>query len=125
MDVELIANKVVNSAIRIHQRLGPGLFESVYEAIFAYELKKQGFHSERQKAFPLQYDEMIFPEAFRVDLIVEGAVIVEIKSVAKLAPEAEKQILTYLRLLDLRLGLLLNFGMPLMKDGILRYANRL
>ena len=99
--------------------------ESVYEIILAYTLSNRGLNTERQVPVPVVFDGMKFDEGFRADLIVEDKVIVELKSVEKLAPVHKKQLLTYLRLADKRLGLLINFGASLIKDGIFRVANRL
>ena len=120
-----ITGHVVNAAVRIHSRLGPGLMESVYETILARDLSNQGFGVERQKWISFDFEGLWFDDACRADIIVDRAVIVEVKSVAIILPRHEKQLLTYLRLLDYRVGLLLNFGAPLMKDGIKRIANRL
>jgi iron complex transport system substrate-binding protein len=119
-----ITGHVVNAAVRIHSRLGPGLMESVYETILARDLSNQGFGVERQKWISFDFEGLWFDDACRADIIVDRAVIVEVKSVATILPRHEKQLLTYLRLLDYRVGLLLNFGAPLMKDGIKRIANR-
>ncbi len=120
-----IAKEVVNAAIKIHQKLGPGLLESVYERVLAYELKNRGLMVECQKPIPIEYDELVFDEGFRADIIVEGLVILELKSIEQIAKVHKKQLLTYLRLSDCRLGLLLNFGEELMKTGISRVANDL
>ncbi len=120
-----IAKIVVDAAYHIHRRLGPGLLESVYEVILAYALSSRGLNAERQVPVPIVFDGMKFDEGFRPDLIVEDKVIVELKSVEKIAPVHKKQLLTYLRLADKRLGLLINFGASLIKDGIFRVANRL
>jgi len=120
-----IAKIVVDAAYHIHKRLGPGLLESVYEVILAYALSSRGLNVERQVLVPIVFDGMKFDEGFRADLIVEDKVIVELKSVEKIAPVHKKQLLTYLRLADKRLGLLINFGASLIKDGIFRVANRL
>ena len=120
-----IAKIVVDAAYHIHRRLGPGLLESVYEVILAYALSSRGLNVERQKPVPIVFDGMKFDEGFRADLIVEDKVIVELKSVEKIAPVHKKQLLTYLRLADKRLGLLINFGASLIKDGIFRVANGL
>lgn len=114
---------VVGAALRIHRTLGPGLLESVYEKILARDLIRQGYRVERQKAVSFEFEGMSFQNAGRVDLVIERAVVVEVKSVARLPTAYEKQLLTYLRLLDCRVGLLLNFGAPLMKDGITRIIN--
>ena len=120
-----ISGQIVDAAVHVHTRLGPGLLESVYERILAYELEQRGLSVERQVAVPVVYENMRFEEGFRADLIVENAVIVELKSVETIAPVHSKQLLTYLKLLDYRLGLLINFGSPLLKDGIKRIANNL
>ena len=120
-----IAKIVVDVAYHIHRRLGPGLLESVYEVILAYSLSGRELNVERQVSVPIVFDGMKFDEGFRADLIVEDKVIVELKSVEKIAPVHKKQLLTYLRLADKRLGLLINFGAALIKDGIFRVANRL
>src|SRR5256885_17061740 len=105
-----ITAEIVDAAVKIHTRLGPGLFESVYETTLAYELKQRGLAFRAQCALPVVYDGIHLARGFRVDLVVEDRVIVEIKSVEALAPIHMKQLLTYLRLADKRLGLLLNFG---------------
>ena len=107
----------------IHSTLGPGLFESVYEAALEYELEKQGLRVVHQIGLPVHYEEVRLEVGFRVDLIDDGKVIVEIKSVEVLAPVHKKQLLTYLRLTDLRLGLLINFNVELIKHGIQRVIN--
>ena len=118
-----IATKIVDCCFRVHMNLGPGLLESVYEAVLAYELEKRGLTVIRQQAIPVVYEGMKFDEGFRADLIVEDKVIVELKSIEKVAPVHKKQLLTYLRFTDMRLGLLVNFGENLIKDGITRVAN--
>jgi GxxExxY protein len=120
-----IAKQVVDAAYHVHTRLGPGLLESVYEVVLAYELKKRGLGTVRQAAIPIEYDSLQFDEGFRADIIVEDKVIVELKSVEKASPVHKKQLLTYLRLSDKRLGLLINFGEELIRDGISRVVNRL
>ena len=114
---------IVDCAFQIHSRLGPGLLESVYEVILAYELTKRGLHSERQIAIPVVYDNLQFDEGFRADIVVENSVIIELKSVEQVQPVHKKQLLTYLRLADKRLGYLINFGAELIKDGISRIVN--
>jgi GxxExxY protein len=104
-------------------KLGPGLLESVYESVLAHELRKRGFTIERQVSIPIVYDAIKFDEGYRADLLVHNAVIVELKSVEKILPVHKKQLLTYLKLADKELGLLLNFGENLMKDGIHRVVN--
>jgi iron complex transport system substrate-binding protein len=103
--------------------LGPGLLESVYEVILARELEQRGYRVERQKSIPINYEGLQFDEGFRADLVVGGCLIVELKSVESLAPVHSKQLLTYLRLTSFRLGLLINFGAALLKEGIKRVAN--
>ncbi len=120
-----ITGAVIDAAVRIHQGLGPGLLESVYETVLARELERRGFHVERQKPVSFDYDGMRFDEGFRVDLLVERCVVVELKSVEKLAPVHSKQLLTYLRLMNLRVGLLLNFGAATLKEGLHRVVNTL
>ena len=120
-----IARLIVDAAYQIHTALGPGLLESVYEVVLASELEKRGLTVTRQAPVPLIYKEMSFDEGFRADLLVHGKVIVELKSIEKVAPVHKKQLLTYLRLSDKRLGLLINFGEALIKDGITRIVNRL
>lgn len=120
-----IAKEIVDAAYHIHRRLGPGLLESVYEAVLAYELQKRGLRVQRQVPMPVTYDGIRFDLGFRVDLLVEGRVIVELKSVQDEHPVHRKQVLTYIKLADKRLGLLIDFGAPLIKDGITRLVNRL
>jgi iron complex transport system substrate-binding protein len=124
-DLNDISGQIVDAAIHIHMKLGPGLLESVYTRLLAYELEKRGLMAEREVPVPVVYDDIRFEEGFRADLIVEKSVIVELKSVETLAPVHSKQLLTYLRLMDYRLGLLINFGAPLLKDGIKRIANNI
>ena len=118
-------NKGSHKGTKIHVRLGPGLLESVYEPVLAYELKKRGLSFVRQVPVPIIYDQLVFEEGFRADLIVEDRVILELKSLENILPVHKKQLLTYLRLKDCRLGLLINFGEALMKDGIFRIVNDL
>jgi len=120
-----IATQIVDSAYKIHTTLGPGLLESVYEAVMAQELLRRGMMVTRQQAIPVIYEDVRLEVGFRADLIVESKVIVEIKSVEALAPVHKKQLLTYLRLADKRLGILINFDVELIKDGIARVVNRL
>jgi GxxExxY protein len=120
-----IARQIVDAAYKIHTTLGPGLLESAYEAVLAYELEQRGLRVVCQQPVPLVYEDVHLEVGYRADLIVEDRVIVEIKSVEATAPVHYKQLLTYLRLADKRLGLLINFGAPLIKDGIRRVVNRL
>ena len=114
---------IVDEAVRIHKALGPGLLEIVYEAVLARRLEKRGLIVERQKPVCIEFEGEHFDEGFRADLIVNGSVIIELKSVEKVSPVHKKQLLTYLRLTDLKVGYLLNFGDVLMKDGIRRIIN--
>ena len=118
-----VAKQIVDAAYRVHTSLGPGLLESAYEAVLAYELEKRGLRPVRQQAVPIVYQGTRIEMGFRADLIVEDSVIVEIKSVEAIAPVHKKQLLTHLRLADQRLGLLINFNVALIKDGITRIAN--
>ena len=120
-----IGTIVVESAIAIHRELGPGLLESVYEAVLAHELQRRGLEVKRRVSVPIQYKTLQFDEGFRADIIAEGKVILELKSVEKVSPAHKKQVQTYLRLTGCRLGYLLNFGEALMKDGITRCVNGL
>ncbi len=120
-----IAKQIVDAAYKIHTTIGPGLLESVYEAILAYELEKRGLRVVCQQPVAVVYEDMRLDIGFRADMIVEDKVIVELKSVERIAPVHGKQLLTYLRMADKRLGLLINFGAPLIKDGIQRIVNRL
>lgn len=120
-----IARQVVDAAYHVHRRLGPGLLESVYQRCLAYELEKRGLCVARETPIPIVYDTLQFDEGLRADLIVGDRVIAELKSVERVAPVHKKQLLTYLRLADKRLGLLINFGEELIKNGITRVVNRL
>ena len=120
-----IAKIVVDAAFHVHTKLGPGLLESVYEVVLAAQLRKRGLQVERQVPVPIQFEELTFDEGFRADIIVEDKVILELKSVEQTAPVHRKQVLTYLRLSDKRLGLLINFGAALLKDGVTRLVNGL
>ncbi len=120
-----IAKQIVDAAFKIHTTLGLGLLESVYEAVMNYELQKRGLHVDRQVPIAVVYEALRFEEGFRADLIVEGKVIIELKSVEKTAAVHKKQVLTYLRLTGKRLGLLINFNEELIKHGITRIANGL
>jgi GxxExxY protein len=123
MNHNQIVDIVVETAVDIHRRLGPGLLESVYCIILGHELTKRGLRVEREVPIPVVWDGFTIELGFRADLIVEGISLLELKSVESLAAVHKKQVLTYLRVMDLRLGLLLNFGAALMKDGIHRIAN--
>ena len=120
-----IAKIVVDTAYKIHVKLGPGLLESVYEIILAHELQKLGLKVTRQQGIPISYESIKFDEGFRADIIVEDKVIVELKSIEQVLKVHKKILLTYLRLADKKLGLLINFGANLIKDGIFRVVNGL
>ena len=123
MEIEEVARVVVDCGYRLHTELGPGLLESVYEVVLAKLLTDCGFCLERQKPIPIIFSGLRFDEGFRADLLVEGKLLVEIKSVENLAPVHGKQLLTYLKLLNLPLGLLMNFGTGIFKNGIKRIVN--
>jgi len=125
MNENEIAKITVDACYRIHTYLGPGLLESVYEVVLWRELIGRGLQAQRQVIVPIVWEGQTFDEGFRADLIVEDLVIVELKSVEKIAPVHAKQLLTYLRLTDKRLGLLVNFGEIMIKDGIKRVVNGL
>lgn len=123
MNENAIGTIVVDCAVKLHQSLGPGLLETVYEAVLAKQLVQAGLHVQRQLPVPIKFDGLEFDEGFRADLVVEGLVIIELKSIEKIHPVHKKQLLTYLKLTDLKLGYLLNFGDELMKNGITRIIN--
>jgi len=124
-ELDDITDAIISAAIQIHRDLGPGLLESVYEAVLARALEKRGLHVQRQTMIRFEYDGMVFDEGFRTDLIVERQVIVELKSVESLAPVFAKKLLTYLRLTDKHVGLLLNFGANTLTEGLRRVVNNL
>jgi GxxExxY protein len=124
-EINEVSGIIVDCAFHLHKSLGPGLLESVYEAVLEKLLQDRGLIVERQQRVPIVFEGMTFEEGFRADLIVEKMVVVEIKSVEILAPVHGKQLLTYLRLLNYHLGLLINFGAPVIKDGIVRIVNNL
>ena len=120
-----IAKIIVDAAYKIHTLFGPGMLESAYEALLVHELRKRGIRVECQQPIPINYESVQLEVGFRAGLIVEDKVIVELKSVEQVAPVHKKQLLTYLKLADKRLGLLINFGAVLIKDGITRMVNNL
>ena len=122
-EIERIGAEVVDAAVKLHKRLGPGLLESVYKVLLAKELEHRGLSVERERRVSINVDGIVFERAFRVDLLVEGQLVVELKSVDVLLPAHWKQVLTYLKLLDLRLGFLINFGEARLKDGLKRIVN--
>jgi len=123
MTLNELTHAIIGAAIKVHKGLGPGLLESAYEACLAYELEKLGLRVERQKPVPLIYESVHLDCGFRADLLVEGLVIVEVKAREALHPIDEAQLLSHLRLLDLRVGLLMNFHVLVLKDGIKRMVN--
>ncbi len=120
-----LAAIVVDTSLDIHRRLGPGLLESAYEAVVAYELGKRGLIIERQVPVPLVWDELVIAASYRIDILVDNKLIVELKSIEKVLPVHIKQVLTYLKVSNLKLGLLINFGAAYLKDGITRLVNNL
>jgi GxxExxY protein len=125
MTENAIAKEIVDAAFRIHTTLGPGLLESVYDAVLAYELGRRGLRTVTQQPIPVVYESVRIDAGFRADLVVEDKVNLEIKSVESLALVHKKQLLTYLRLAYKRLGLLINFNVALIKNGIIRVVNGL
>lgn len=117
MEIDDITGIIIDKSMQLHKNLGPGLLESVYEAVLSHLLVKAGLNVERQKPVDFVYEGLSFSEGFRVDLLVENMVVVELKSVEKLSPVHSKQLLTYLRLLNLEVGLLINFGGQCLKKG--------
>lgn len=113
----------IDTAYKIHTKIGPGLLESAYQAILGYELSKRGLHVESEIPMPILYEDIKLDVGFRADLIVENKVIIELKSIENVAEVHKKQLLTYLRISGLHVGLLINFGAPLIKDGIFRIVN--
>jgi len=124
-DENLLSRKIVDACFKIHNRLGPGLLESVYEEILFYKLKKLDLDVNRQATIPVVYDDLKLNCGFKADLIVNDIVIIELKSVEKVLPVHKKQLLTYLKLTGKKLGLLVNFNDSLIKDGITRIVNNL
>ncbi|MCW3161724.1 GxxExxY protein [Chryseobacterium oryctis] len=120
-----LSYKIIGAALEVHRNLGAGLLENAYETALAYELKELGLKVNQQVSLPLKYKEEIIEKAYKLDLIVEDKVIVEIKSVVEIHPIFYSQLLTYLKLTNLKLGLLINFNTPLIKDGIHRIVNKL
>ncbi|HOO14863.1 MAG: GxxExxY protein [Candidatus Marinimicrobia bacterium] len=125
MDENDISRIIVDCAYHIHRELGPGLLESVYEKVLMYELEKKGLNIDNQVAIPVRYHEISLELGFRADLIIENKIIIELKSVEEILPVHKKQLLTYLKLTGLKLGLLINFNSNLIKDGITRIVNNL
>lgn len=124
-ELDDITGEIVDAALRMHRDLGPGLLESVYEAVLARALDKRGFQVERQRAIRFEYEGIVFEEGFRPDLVVDNRVIVELKSVERLASVHSKQLLTYLKLTNMPVGLLINFGAATLREGLHRVVNGL
>lgn len=122
--INVISGQVLDAAMHIHRELGPGLLESVYEAVLAHELRHRGLQVNTQVPIPVVWDSVQLEVGFRADLIVENCVVVELKSIETVTPVHKKILLTYLRLTDRRVGLLINFGVELLKDGVTRIVNR-
>ena len=123
MDINQVTGQIVDATIKVHQRLGPGLLESAYEACLGYELRKRGLDVGVQVPLPVEYDEVQLDVGYRLDLLVESAVIVELKAVEKMIPLYDAQLLSYLKLSGNKIGLLINFNVILLKDGLKRLAN--
>lgn len=122
-DVEQLATVAIDHAYRIHRRLGPGLLESVYETVLAASLDRAGFKVDRQRPIRIHFDDLVIDDAFRADLVVNDRLIIEVKSVERNAPVHTKQLLTYLRLTEQPLGLLMNFGCETFREGLKRVVN--
>lgn len=123
MELDDVTGAIVDASVQIHRELGPGLFESVYETLLARELQRRGMQVERQRSISFSFNGVDIEDAFRADLLVERCVIVDVNSLERLAPVHTKQLLTYLRVSNLSVGLLLNFGAETMKEGLKRVAN--
>ncbi len=124
-EIEQLSFDIIGAAIEVHKNLGPGLLERVYQECLVYELKAAGFKVDMEKCLPVVYKELKFSSAYRVDLLVNDAVILELKAVEELSPIYKSQLLSYLRLSGLKLGLLINFNVPILKNGIKRIVNNL
>jgi GxxExxY protein len=123
MEINEVTGQIIDASIKIHRHLGPGLLESAYEAVLVYELRKRGLHVENQLTLPVTYEDVTLDVGYRLDLQVEHEVIVELKAVEKMIPLYDAQILSYLKLGRKKIGLLINFNVVLLKDGIKRFAN--
>lgn len=120
---ELLAKTSITCAIEVHRRLGPGLLESVYRVCLVYELRKRGLAVQEELVLPIKYDEIVLKSGLRLDLVVEDALILELKAIEVVLPVHHSQVISYLKLTGMRLGLLINFNVPLLKDGIKRFVN--
>ena len=122
-NVELLARKAIERGLFVHRELGPGLLESIYEAVVAGGLAREGLRVERQKLVPMRFEGVTYPECFRIDLMIEDTLIIEIKSTERNLPVYSKQLLTYLRLTEQPVALLMNFGYPTFREGLKRIVN--
>jgi len=125
MDINQLSSKIIGAAIEVHKALGPGLLESAYEKCLCHELSLRGMFFDHQKPLPVVYKKRRLDCSYQLDLVVENAIIVELKSCEKVEPIHKAQLLTYLKLSRLKLGLLMNFNVPVMRDGIKRIVNQL
>lgn len=123
MDTEDITSIAIDCGIAIHRRLGPGMFESAYETVLSHLLIGRGLHIERQKVIPIVFDDLVIEQGFRADIVIENKVLIELKSIERLGPVHSKQVLTYLRFMDLPVGLLMNFGCETFRGGLKRIVN--
>ena len=123
MEINQITGQIVDAAMKVHTKLGPGLLESAYEACLAYELRQRGLQVATQVSLPISYEDVQLDAGYRIDLLVESQVIVELKAVEKMIPLYEAQLLSYLKLSGNKIGLLINFNVMRLKDGIKRMAN--
>lgn len=121
-EIDALAREIVDAGTKVHRTLGPGLLESVYELCLVHELTKRGLKPQRQVSLPVVYDDVKLDGGLRIDLLVNGLIVVEVKAVEGLLPVHQSQILTYLKLSGCRLGFLMNFNVPLLKDGLRRFA---
>ncbi len=122
MEFESITREIIGSAIEVHKQLGPGLLESAYEECLVYELQQKGYKIERQKPIPIIYKEIKLDYGYRIDILVENKVLLELKSIEAIAPVHEAQILTYMKFSDTKIGLLINFNVTVLKNGLKRYV---
>jgi GxxExxY protein len=125
MDIKGIGGQIIDASIKVHRALGPGLMESAYQACLAFELQQRGLRVETEVVLPINYEGLSITAGYRLDMVVEDSIIIENKSVEQLLPIHQAQLLTYLRLRDFRLGYLINWNVPLIKDGIHRMVNNL
>lgn len=122
--IDVVSRTIIGAALDVHKNLGPGLLESIYQRCLSHELASRGVPFEREVAVPIRYKGLVLQPGYRIDLIVENAVVVEIKAVAAIEPIHKAQVLTYLKLMDLRVGLLINFNVPRLVDGLRRLVNQ-